>query len=132
MLSANFKPKTTAAASRGFLASCGTTVFVIRFFKGFSTTDCECDLQNTCDPPKNCGSFVDAESSERQQIRPTLLHPYITFSLTSKHVTLNGHFAFNSVIRRYFGAGHWSGTERSGPKSQMSCERESDFSRFRR
>ena len=62
------------------------------------------DPQIIWNPRKNCGSFVDATSSEPQQIRPTLVfrpQGLIDFLLTPKHVTLYDHFALNSVLRRY-------------------------------
>ena len=52
----------------------------------------DCDPQNIQNPRKNCGSFVDATSSESQQIRPTLIFRItqylIAFPLNPKHLTM--------------------------------------------
>jgi len=51
------------------------------------------DPQNIWNLRKNCGSFVDATSSEPKQIRPTLLlsitWSVFAFPLTPKHMTLS-------------------------------------------
>jgi len=65
MLSANFKPKRTAAASRGFLSrfSCSQSTFKMSIFHTSSMCFCEAQIRYCCLDPVAAGFILTASLS---------------------------------------------------------------------
>ena len=84
-------------------------IFVVcRHQQRCAEADCENhDPQNIVDLRKDCGSLVDKKLRAlhrwnlKNKANISITQSLIAFPLTPKHVTLNGHFAVNSVLRQY-------------------------------